>query len=225
MWKRAVGWVTLCKWIIQQPRRIPALLNRPPSEETSLRGQLEAGVVFFYWPHRTRRVEDRDEEARASARAQVPPHRSVMFKWEREVIPLSRVLFLHAALWGCIFSLDVWWCWQLPFSWAEPLKWRTHIQHQAEDVLHISFFSSPSLQLYTHSAPASPPATIDRLTDLSLWKIDRTTLLSALRIDFSWTVVTVLTSSGLFIPWESVPFSRLADNRLKQSHVGAQGRY
>lgn len=45
--------------------------------------------------------------------------------------------------------------------------------------------------------------------------------MSALYIDFSWMVVTVLTRTRLFIAWESVLFYVSVDRRLEQSHEKA----
>lgn len=77
----------------------PSTLNQATVWGESRRGQLEAGVVFFYWLHHTWRAGDRREEwecvwcVLVSVCTRVIPHRSVMFKWECNIIFLPVVCF------------------------------------------------------------------------------------------------------------------------------------
>lgn len=185
-----MGWAALCKWIIHPPHRLPGSPQQATVWGTSRRGQLEAGVVSFYWPHHTGRGEDRDTEA-----------------W------VCRYMSASACAHRC-FSVSLWclsqsvgWCFFYFFLFLRGSRGLTsctrvasrHWMSERADSFHFPelspwseghilgrghfahfLFTSPSLLLYTHGAslsvPASRVASIDRLTDLSLWKINRTIL-------------------------------------------------
>lgn len=121
---------------------MPVLLARPSSEERAGGDSWRQGCLF-YWPHHTQRWTDSDmKEWRVCpvhvgefVRVQVFLLRSVMFKWERKVIFLSRVLFFHAV---GLHVLAV--CQKLLTASIFP-SWALEVKgtYQAEDVLHISF--------------------------------------------------------------------------------------
>lgn len=139
MRKRAVGWVTPCKWIIQESHRIVALHSRPLSEEQAGGDSWRLELAFFIDLITHREWEDRDTEVWMYQNVlcvctQVLLHRSVMFKWECRVIFLSSVFFYAVGLHLLAICLKVLTA-PIFLSWALDVKGT----HSAEDVLHISF--------------------------------------------------------------------------------------
>lgn len=152
MWKRAVGWVTLCKWIIQQPHRFPLLLCRPVSGERAGGGQLEAGVALFYWLHHQGEQEtERSKIVSGTCRrlhTWVILQPSVMFKCECNMI--FSLWFCFFMQQSCTFSLYVWGCWQLLFPERSPWS-EGHIPGRGL-FAHCLFSSLSLLLLDTRSA-------------------------------------------------------------------------
>lgn len=189
MRKRAVGWVTPCKWIIQESHRIVALHSRPLSEEQAGGDSWRLELAFFIDLITHREWEDRDTEVWMYQNVlcvctQVLLHRSVMFKWECRVIFLSSVFlfFLCSRVASSCYMSEG----ADSSHFPELSPWCEGHTLGRGRFAHF-LFSSPSLLLYTHSASlnasVSPFTSIDRLTDLSLWKINRTTF---------WVLVTLI---------------------------------
>lgn len=95
-WCGKEQWAVLhCKWIIQQPHRIPALLSRPPSEGRAEGDSWRLGLSFFidFITHGEQVTAQSESVVRVGERVCTRVTRSVMFKWECNMICLPVLLF------------------------------------------------------------------------------------------------------------------------------------
>lgn len=166
----------------------PSALKQANVWGESRRGQLEAGVAFFYWLHHT------ESRRQRGVRLCLVRLGDCTHRWFLSALWCLSESVTWFSVCGSVFS-----CSRIApsrcmyegadsFNFPELSPWSEgHIPGRGR-FAHCLFSSPSLLLLYTRSAsffsaPASPLATIDILTDLCLWKINKTTL---------WVLLTLI---------------------------------